>query len=182
MAQDELKYENPEETKDLTEWSNEPTVADLRSDLESAKSAHSGQMTKITHWLNQLNVTGDAKPKKTEGRSAVQPRLIRKQAEWRYPGLTEPFLSTEELFKAEPRSWEDKKAAIQNQTLLNYQFNIKINKVRFIDNYVRAAVNEGTVICRVGWITKSHMETQRVPVYSYYAIQIPEQEIGRAHV
>lgn len=90
---------------------------------------------------------------KTDGRSAVQPRLIRKQAEWRYPGLTEPFLSTEELFKAEPRSWEDKKAAIQNQTLLNYQFNIKINKVRFIDNYVHAAVNEGTVICRVGWIT-----------------------------
>lgn len=175
MAQDELKYENPEETKDLTEWSNEPTVADLRSDLESAKSAHSGQMTKVTHWLNQLNVTGDAKPKKQEGRSAVQPRLIRKQAEWRYPGLTEPFLSTEELFKAEPRSWEDKKAAIQNQTLLNYQFNIKINKVRFIDNYVRAAVNEGTVICRVGWITKSHIEVTRVPVYSYYAVQVPEQ-------
>ena len=35
--------------------------------------------------------------------------------------------------------------------VLNNQFNTKMNKVTFIDNYVRAGVNEGTVIVRVGW-------------------------------
>ena len=35
--------------------------------------------------------------------------------------------------------------------LLNYQLNCRMDKVKFIDEYVRAAVDEGTVVVRVGW-------------------------------
>lgn len=168
MAKDELSIVNPEETGNLTDWDNEPTVSDLKSDYDSAYSSHSAQMSQITTWLNNLNVEGSAKPKKVPGRSSVQPMLIRKQAEWRYSALTEPFLSTDELFAVSPVTWEDREAAIQNQLVLNYQFNIKIDKVRFIDDYVRNAVNEGTVIVRVGWCNYTQMVKETVPVYAYY--------------
>ena len=97
--------------------------------------------------------------------------LIRKQAEWRYPALTEPFLSTDELFQVSPVSWEDRDAAIQNEMVLNYQFNTKIDKVRFIDEYVRAAVNEGTAIIRTGWCNYTRTVEEEVPVYAYYPAQ-----------
>lgn len=171
----DLKTVNPENPESLTEWGNEPKVSDLKSDYDAARSAHSAQMSKITEWLNNLNVEGAAQPKKVTGRSSVQPKLIRKQAEWRYSALTEPFLSTPELFEVSPVSWEDREAAIQNKVLLNYQFNIKINKVKFIDDFVRAAVDEGTVIVRVGWSNQTKKETKTVPVYAYYPATSPEQ-------
>ena len=175
MAKDELPTVDPAQSANLTDWKNEPNVTDLKSDYDSASSAHSAQMSKINTWLNNLNVTGSAKPKKLPGRSSVQPMLIRKQAEWRYSALTEPFLSTDELFTVAPVTWEDRQAAIQNQLVLNYQFNIKIDKVRFIDDYVRTAVNEGTVIVRVGWREQTQKIKETVPVYAYYPAQTPDQ-------
>lgn len=174
---DELKTVNPEEEGKLTSWGKEPTVAELKSDFTDAKSSHNAQMSKITHWLNNLNIEGDAKPKKETGRSAVQPMLIRKQAEWRYAALTEPFLSTDEIFTVSPVTWEDREAAIQNQLVLNHQFNTKINKVSFIDEYIRSAVDEGTVIVRTGWINQTRTVKQNVPVYAYYPAN---QEQGMA--
>ena len=35
--------------------------------------------------------------------------------------------------------------------LLNYQLNCRMDKVVFIDEYIRTAVDEGTVVVRIGW-------------------------------
>ena len=137
--------------KPLTNWKNAPTIKDLKQDYSDAKPSHSAQITKINEWLDNLNVTGKAKVKSPEGNSKIVPKLIRKQAEWRYAALSEPFLSTDDLFNVSPVTWEDRDAARQNQLLLNNQINTKIDKVAFIDEYVRTAVDEGTVIVQVGW-------------------------------
>lgn len=137
--------------KPLTNWKNPPSIMDLKQDLMDARSSHDAQEAKITEWLDNLNITGKAKVNTPRGSSAIVPKLIRKQAEWRYASLSEPFLSTEELFNVKPVTWEDRKAAQQNELVLNHQFNTAIDKTRFIDEYVRAAVDEGTVIVRVGW-------------------------------
>ena len=76
----------------LTKWKNEPTLRDLKQDLEDAKPSHDSQKTQIGVWLDNLNVTGKAKIETPKGNSKIVPKLIRKQAEWRYPALTEPFL------------------------------------------------------------------------------------------
>ena len=149
------KIELDEETSDiesttkLTKWKNEPSISDLQSDLESAESIHKDHVAKTEKWLNKLAGKLDIKPIK--GRSKVQPKLIRKQAEWRYASLEEPFLSTDDLFDIDPRTGEDYEAAEDNQILLNYQFNTKIDKVAFINEYVRTCTDEGTVIVQVGW-------------------------------
>lgn len=123
----------------------------LKQDYTDAKPTHDTRVTKINVWLDNLNVTGKAAPKKVEGQSSIQPKLIRKQAEWRYAALSEPFLSTDDVFNVRPVTYEDAPAARQNELLLNHQLNTKMDKVRFIDEYVRTAVDEGTIICQLGW-------------------------------
>lgn len=153
--------------KPLTSWKNPPSIKDLKQDLSDAKPIHDSQVSKIGEWLDNLNITGKAKVQTAKGNSAIVPKLIRRQAEWRYAALTEPFLSTDELFNVRPVTWEDRKSAIQNQLVLNAQFNTHIDKTKFIDEYVRAAVDEGTVILRAGWCFEEEEVTETVPVIEY---------------
>lgn len=151
------------ETKPLTNWKKPPTLAELKQDLTDAKPIHDDQMTKVGEWLDNLNITGSAKIKPVAGNSSIQPQLIRRQAEWRYAALSEPFLSTDDLYSVKPVTWEDREAANQNQLLLNNQINTSIDKVAFIDEYVRTAVDEGTVVVRVGWLFVEEAEEITVP-------------------
>ncbi len=159
----------PKRAEKLTKWKKEPTVLDLKNDLQAAKPSHDAQIIKINRWNDLRNVTGSARPKKIKGRSNVQPKLIRRQAEWRYSALSEPFLGSEKLFEVSPRTFEDDFGAKQNELVLNYQIDTKLNKVRFIDEYVRTDVDEGTVIVRVGWERQTEMIEVEVPVFEYAA-------------
>lgn len=148
-----------------TSWENPPSLQDLNNDYINAKADHDAHVAKIDEWLDNLHVRGKAKVNTPEGRSKVQPKLIRKQAEWRYAALTEPFLSTENIFTGRPATHADKLAARQNTMVLNNQFNTQINKTKFIDEWVRAAVDEGTAIVRVGWDFQEETVEQEVPDY-----------------
>lgn len=133
----------------LVDWKNPPTVQDCKNDLTSAESSHSAQVAKVEGYLDKLaGKLGITIPK---GRSKVQPKLIRTQAEWRYAALEEPFLSTKDLFDVDPRTYEDVEGAEDNALLLNYQLNTQMDKVDFINEYVRTATDEGTSIVQVGW-------------------------------
>lgn len=155
------------EQKKLTDWKNEPSVRDLKQDFMDAKSYHDSQTGKIDGWLDNLHVTGKAQVNPPKGNSRIVPKLIRKQAEWRYAALSEPFLSSPDIFNVHPVSWEDKKAAIQNQIVLNNQFNTRLSKVSFIDEYVRTLVDEGTAIVRVGWDFQEEQYEAEVPIFEY---------------
>ena len=157
-----------EDHKPLTSWAKEPSLRDLKQNLEDAKPIHEAQKGKINEWLDNLNVTGKAKVKTPAGNSAIVPKLIRRQAEWRYSALSEPFLSTDDLFNVKPVTWEDREAAQQNQLLLNHQVNTSLDKTNFIDEYVRAAVDEGTVIVRVGWEFEEESYQAREPIVEYH--------------
>ena len=151
-------------TNALTEWQNEPSLADLKQDYTEATSSHDEQVTRIDTWLDNLHVRGKAKPKPKKGFSGSQPKLIRKQAEWRYAALSEPFLSADDIFSCSPVSPGDKEAAIQNTIILNNQFNTQLDKVRLIDESVRTAVDEGTLIYRVGWDYEYETRMTGVPL------------------
>jgi hypothetical protein len=140
-----------DEAPGLTNWENPPLITDLKQDYQEAQPDHEDHVADVQRWLDNLHVKGSAKIKKLPNRSTIVPKLIRKQAEWRYAALSEPFLSNPDLFQTEPVTWADREAAEQNGLVLNNQFNTQLDKVNFIDEYVRAAVDEGTVIIRVGW-------------------------------
>jgi hypothetical protein len=159
----------------LTKWKKEPSLLTLKQDWEGSKSAHDAQMLKVDRWNDLLHVRGQAAPKKIKGRSSVQPKLVRKQNEWRYPSLSEPFLSSDKLFQVDPSTFEDSKAARQNELVLNHQFRTQFDRVKFIDDYVRSTVDEGTSIIRVGWRRITVPITTEVPVYDHIAIENEEQ-------
>ena len=168
MAEDNKQIELSDfAVKALTDWKNEPSLQTLKTDLTEALVDHNLQETKISEWLDNYHVRGKAKPAKIKGRSSIQPRLIRKQAEWRYPALSEPFLSTEDIFNVAPVSHGDKAAAIQNELVLNNQFNTQLDKIRIIDETVRCAVDEGTVIFRLGWEYEEEVVTEIQPIIEY---------------
>ena len=176
MAQNNNQQGIPPSVEDkLTGWKNEPTLLSLKQDLEAAKPYHDAQMVEVQKWNDLMQVKGQAKPPKVKGRSSVQPKLIRRQAEWRYSALTEPFLGTNRLFNVNPATFEDVAAAKQNQLLLNWQFQTQLNRVKFIDDYVRCTVDEGTCVVRLGWKRSTVKIKEVVPVFSHYPIQNQEQ-------
>jgi len=150
QKEDELGTDKTEtQASTLVDWKNPPSLADLKQDHESAQVAHQVHVDEVDAWLRVLD--GDQTINAKRGRSKLVPRLARRQAEWRYAALSEPFLSTDDLFNTSPQTFEDKDSAVQNGMLLNYQLNCRMDKVSFIDEYVRTAVDEGTVVVRVGW-------------------------------
>lgn len=163
-----------DQTSKLTTWAKEPSVIDLKRDLQYASTSQNKQITKIDSWNDLFNVENQAKPPKIKGRSSVQPKLIRRQAEWRYPALTEPFLTSNKLFQVNPVTFEDTSAAKQNELVLNWQFRTKLNRVKFIDDFVRSTVDEGTSIVQVGWLrqTTEHKELQ--PIWDHYPVEDPQ--------
>ncbi|MBR3600098.1 MAG: hypothetical protein IKL53_09480, partial [Lachnospiraceae bacterium] len=158
----------------LTDWVNEPSLSDLKADFLACKPSHDSQIAKIEHWRNLLDVTGSERPKSIPGRSRVQPKLVRRQAEWRYSALSEPLLGTHKVFSITPKTFEDSQAAKQNELLLNWQFDTKLNKVKFIDDYVRAIIGEGTGIVKLSWCRETRPIIRQEPVFQAIPVQDPQ--------
>ena len=161
--------------KKLTDWENEPEVRSLKQEYENARPSHQMQMVKIDNWNDLMKVTGAHKPKQVKGRSAVQPKLVRRQAEWRYSALSEPFLSSDKIVKVTPVTHEDDAAAKQNELVLNWQFRTKLNRVKLIDDLVRTAVDEGTAVVRTGWKRVVVTVQEETPVFEHFEISTQEE-------
>ena len=161
-----MKQNSKKEKAKLTQWSNEPTCQDLKNDYEKSSSFHEEYKRKLLQYAEDRE--GGKKITARPGKSTARPKVVRKNAEWKYPKLEDPFLNTEDMFEIRPRTWEDTKAAEQNALLLNYQWSTKIPKVKLVNDVVRYLVDEGTVVVKTGWTVKE--ETVKVmqeePVYA----------------
>lgn len=147
-------------------WSNEPTHKDLQKDFDAAYSEHTDFLGKLSEW--NTNFQGGAPIKARTGKSTTRPKLIRKNAEWKYPALEEPFLNTDDMFEIKPRTAEDAEAAQQNSLMLNYYWTTKVDKVKLVGDIVRRVVDEGTVIVKTGWYSEEeeYTEIEQQPVYA----------------
>ncbi len=142
------ELDGSQETK-LVDWKNPPKLSDLSGDLQSSTESHNSQVATIDSWLE--NFEAKTPKDKSSSQSNIEIPLIRKQAEWKYAALSEPFLSSDDLFDVSPVTFDDVAAANQNALVLNNQFATRIDKTALVDRVIRAAVTEGTVIVRTGW-------------------------------
>lgn len=174
--QDTMKpLPDPAQAEKLTNWSKEPSLQALKGDLEAGKPAHDALMNEIRDWNDLMKASGKHRAPKVKGRSQVQPKLVRRQAEWRYAPLSEPFLSSSKLFKLTPVTWEDEQAARQNELVLNYQFRTQMNKVKLVDDFVHSTVDDGTCIAQLGWERKTVKVKTETPVFTLLPIETQEQ-------
>ena len=150
--------------REMVDWKNIPTLKDLKDNLTEATPSHNNHVSTVNEYISTLR--GELRAKIMEGRSKVQPKLVRKQGEWRYSALEEPFLSTSDMFKVSPVTHADVESARQNELILNKQFRVDIPKVKLINRLVRTAVNTGTVIIKLGWETEKDTVIEEVPVFT----------------
>ena len=157
---------NKDTNKLQSTWKNEPTYADLENDLNNASGFHEEYKRKLLQYAEDRDGGKKITPK--PGKSTARPKVIRKNAEWKYPKLEDPFLNTEDMFEIHPRTWEDTKAAEQNALVLNYQWSTKINKVKLVNDVIRYVVDDGTVIVKTGWEVEEKLVKvmQEQPVYA----------------
>lgn len=161
-----IKQRNKAVPEKLTDWLKEPSYQDFKNDLENSSSFHEEYKKKLLQYEEDRE--GGPKIEARPGKSTARPKIVRKNAEWKYPKLEDPFLNTEDMFEIRPRTWEDAKAAEQNELLLNYQWSTKINKTKLINDIVRYIVDDGTVIVKTGWEVEEKMVkiTQEEPIYA----------------
>ena len=148
----EIEYDDNGVIKPKTlqpEWKNPPTVQKLKNDIRDASPDFDTHVSNVRKYLNVRD--GVLKIKPLKGRSTFQPKIVRTQNEWRYSSLSESLLSSVDQFDVHPSTHADTDAARDNAIILNKQFNKDIDRVEFIDRYVRTAVDEGVVFIRTGW-------------------------------
>lgn len=175
MEQIATKPQSERDNK-LTSWRAEPELKQLKAEFLACAATHDAFVNNVEKWKLLHEGQLPASMAKDKTRSQAQPKLVRRQAEWRYSALSEPMLSSPRLFTIKPTTGEDLDAAKQNERLINHQFYRNMNRVAFVDDYVRSAVDEGTVVVRLGWERTTKTIKKTVPVYDYFTPQSEEEQ------
>tara|TARA_R110000744_G_scaffold147612_7_gene260596 strand:+ start:7062 stop:9053 length:1992 start_codon:yes stop_codon:yes gene_type:complete len=121
----------------------------LKSDLKAADTLKRSQDSTIAKWKAEYN--GEPYGNESAGKSAVVSRDIKKQSEWQHATIVDPFVSTSDVIKCVPITFEDEDSARQNEILLNSQFCRKFDRFNFISKAVKVLDREGTLIVQTGW-------------------------------
>ena len=133
----------------LDELTKKQALSDFKKDFNSAENSKSQIMEKIREWRNTYN--GELYGNEVDGRSKMISRDIKKQSEWQQAELLDPFVSTPDIVKANPVTFEDAEIAPRIEILLNTQFCRQFNRYNFMAKALRVLDVEGTCVIRLGW-------------------------------
>jgi hypothetical protein len=149
----------------------------LKGDLKSAEQMKLYNDGRIREWKDGYE--GNPYGNEVKGKSAIVSRDIKRQSEWQHASLVDPFVSTSEIIKCHPITFEDEEAARQNEVLLNTQFCRKFDRFNFISKSIKVADTEGTVVVQTGWEYEDEdVETEaEVVVIDEFGSQFTEVQI-----
>jgi hypothetical protein len=143
----------------------------LKADLKAAEILKREQDTVIHKWRAEYN--GEPYGNEEKGKSAIVSRDIKKQSEWQHATIVDPFVSTSDVIKCTPITFEDADAARQNELLLNTQFCRKFDRYNFMSKAVKVLDQEGTLVIQTGW----DYEDEEVTTMSEMVVMDPETGI-----
>ena len=121
----------------------------LKADLKAADLLKRDQDAIMSKWKAEYN--GDPYGNEKKGKSAIVSRDIKKQSEWQHATIVDPFVSTSDVIKCIPITWEDEESARQNELLLNTQFCRKFDRFNFMSKAIKVLDREGTLVVQTGW-------------------------------
>lgn len=121
----------------------------FKDDLKAADRLRQEWFNKIQDFRNQT--AGSPYGNEVKGKSRIVSLDIKKQLEWMLPTLADPFLSTSDIIKCNPVTYEDVLAARQNELLLNTQFCRKFPRYNFMMKALKVLATEGTLVVQTGW-------------------------------
>ena len=121
----------------------------FKDDLKAADQLRQEWFNKIQEFRSQT--AGLPYGNEVKGKSRIVSLDIKKQLEWMLPTLADPFLSTSDVIKCNPVTYEDVLAARQNELLLNTQFCRKFPRYNFMMKALKVLATEGTLVVQTGW-------------------------------
>jgi len=121
----------------------------FKSDLKASEITKKEWDAKRALYINESY--GKNYGNEVEGKSAIVTKDIKKQIEWLIPSVSDAFLSTSDIIKCNPVTYEDSPSARQNELLLNTQFCRKFHRYNFVNKSLRVLATEGTVVIKTGW-------------------------------
>lgn len=121
----------------------------LKADLKAADILRREWMSKMDEYKSET--MGKGYGNEQPGKSKIVSKDIKKQLEWMLPTLADPFLSTPDIIKCNPITFEDVAAARQNELILNSQFCRKFPRYSFIMKALKVLATEGTLVVQTGW-------------------------------
>ena len=121
----------------------------FQSDYKEAERHQREWFIRREEYLSES--TGQLYGNEEDGKSKIVSKDIAKQINWMLPSLADPFLSSTNVIKCNPITFEDAASARQNELLLNAQFCRKFPRYNFIMKALRVLVTEGTVVVQTGW-------------------------------
>ena len=124
-------------------------LADLKTDWKASETAQKDWMAVVDTYKRETY--GLPYGNEQKGKSAIVSKDIKKQLEWMIPSIVDPFLSTTEVIKCNPITFEDTDGARQTELVLNTQFCRKFPRYNFVNKAVRVLATEGTVVVQTGW-------------------------------
>ena len=168
----------------LTSWENEPSWKDLNEDYEKAKISHEMYLTRLKDYRQTL--AGGPPLRVKKGRSTFKPLVVRKNNEWKYSQLEEPYLSTPNIASLRPKGPDDTNKVKQADALINHYWNTAIDRITLIGTIVRQLVDDGTVIVKNGWYTEKekYYTDEEVPLYATAeeSIQLMKQMVANGEL
>jgi hypothetical protein len=121
----------------------------LKADLKSAEWLKKQWDEKRRVYRAEYN--GEKYGNEEKGKSSIVSRDIKKQSEWQHASIIDPFVSSDNVIKCTPVTWEDTDAAKQNELLLNTQFVRKFDRYNFMTKAIKVLDMEGTLVVQTGW-------------------------------
>lgn len=127
---------------------DEQVLKIVQGNIERSKKAKVDIETKQKKWKRLYNAETDAT---TSGRSQFVSKDAKKNLHWFIPNAMKPFMSTDDIVEAIPRTADDVQRAKSQATLLNFQFSNEFDKYDFLWQSLFVMGSEGTVVARTGW-------------------------------
>lgn len=140
-------------------------LADLKADLKFAEIKKRDLDAVQTTYRNEYN--GKPYGNEVKGKSQIISRDIKRQSEWQHASIIDPFVSTSDIIKCSPITWEDRPAARQNELILNTQFCRQFDRFNFMTKALKVLDREGTLIVQTGWDYEDKEEEVDVPVHGF---------------
>lgn len=121
----------------------------LKEDFRSSESHQQEWQAQREEWKRES--IGAEYGNEVDGKSRIVSKDIAKQISWMLPSLADPFLSSTDIVKANPVTFEDGPAAEQSELLLNTYFCRKFPRHNFIMKALKVLLMEGTLVVKTGW-------------------------------
>lgn len=134
----------------------------FKEDMRSADSLRLETVAKVETWRKEYD--GELYGNEEKGKSKIVSRDIKRQDEWQHASVKDPFVADQDIVKCSPVTFEDRKAAEQNELVLNYQFARQFPRYKFMTDALKLFYKEGTVIVKTGWQYEDEEEEVELPL------------------